>query len=271
MSKEMIASEEGIKLYTEVGLSENTFYRHAREGKIRKSLPGERERGALYNRSDVEKIVEYQKIKRAKQLKAVRATNEEASKTDWFTDIDLPYLLALDYQMYGIEESLDLSISYGWWTKNPYICRVLYNIKDRKDIWGYVTMIPMEDKTIFKLLKREMHERDIKPADILIYEHNKEYHVYAASVVIKPEHKSHLRDLMKSIFNYWCDRYPAIKLSKIYAYADSKEGWDLIRHLFFAPRYDIGERAFELDLRQPNPSKLITAFQNCLKEREEQL
>jgi hypothetical protein len=125
----------------------------------------------------------------------------------------------------------------------------------------------MENETILRLLRREMHERDIKPADILSYEDRGEYYAYAASVVMKSEHRNYLRDLIKSIFNYWCDRYPAIKLSKIYAYADSKEGWNLIKHLFFAPRYDIGERAFELDLSQPNPSKLITSFQDCLKER----
>ena len=36
--EELINSEQGIKLYQEVDLSENTFYRHAREGKIRKTL-----------------------------------------------------------------------------------------------------------------------------------------------------------------------------------------------------------------------------------------
>jgi hypothetical protein len=51
-----------------------------------------------------------------------------------------------------------------------------------------------------------------------------------------------------------------------YSFADSDEGWNLIKHLYFAPRYDIGEKAFELDLNQLNPSKLIQAFQDCLKK-----
>ncbi len=267
MAEEMIPSEQGIALYASVELSENTFYRHAREGKIKKSLPSERQRGALYNRNDIEKIIEYEKTKRKKRLEAIRTTKEEESRTDWFTEADLPYLLVLDYEMYGISESLDLSISYGWWAKNPYICRMLYNTEDRKDIWGYITLIPMKDETIFKLLRREIHERDIKPDDILNYEDGEEYHLYAASVVMKSKYKSYLRNLVKSIFNYWCDRYPTVRLSKIYAYAESKEGWNLIKHLFFAPRYDVGQRAFELDLSQPNPSQLITSFQDCLKER----
>ncbi len=264
----MISAEEGIQLYTEAGLSENTFYRHAREKKIRKILPDDRERGALYSKEDIKKIIEYQKVKSRKRLEAIQAAKEDESKTDWFNENDLPYLLVLDYQMYGISESLDLSISYGWWSKNPRICRILYNTQDRKDIWGYITMIPMVEETIFKLLRREMHERDIKPEHILIYEDGKEYTIYAASVVIRSEHQSHLRGLIKSIFNYWCDQCSNCRISKIYAYADSEEGWHLIRHLYFAPRYDIGRRAFELDLGQPNPSKMITSFQDCLRERE---
>lgn len=268
MLEEMISAEEGINLYTEVGLSENTFYRHAREGKIRKSLPTDRQRGAFYNRDDVQKIVEYQKLRNTKRLQAIRSVDEEEGKTDWFKDIDLPYLLTLDYEMYGIEESLDLSISHGWWARNPYICRILYNVKNRKDIWGYITLIPMEEGKIFSLLRREIHERDIKPNDILTYEHDKEYSIYAASIVIRSEHRRHLRYLLTSVFNYWCDQYPVMRLSKIYAYADSKEGWNLIKHLFFAPRYDIGAKAFELDLSQPNPSKLVTSFQTCLYEQQ---
>jgi hypothetical protein len=45
----------------------------------------------------------------------------------------------------------------------------------------------------------------------------------------------------------------------------SKEGWSLIKHLYFAPRYDIGEKAFELNPSHPNPSKLIQAYQDYLK------
>jgi hypothetical protein len=267
-TENMISAEEGVQLYAEAGLSENTFYRHAREKKIRKTLPGDRERGALYSKQDIKKIIEYQKIKSRKRSEAIRTSKEDGSKTDWFNENDLPYLLVLDYQMYGISESLDLSISYGWWSKNPKICRILYNRWDRKDIWGYITMIPMVEETIFKLLRREMHERDIKPELILPYENQKQYTIYAASVVIRPEHQTHLRGLIKSILNYWCNQCLNCRISKIYAYADSKEEWHLIRHLYFAPRYDIGKKAFELDLRQPNPSKLVTSFQDCLRERE---
>ncbi|HLZ57134.1 MAG TPA: hypothetical protein VKR06_09320 [Ktedonosporobacter sp.] len=163
---------------------------------------------------------------------------------------------------------MDLSITHTWWKKNPYMCRVLYDANDRKDIWGYATMIPMNEETIFKLLRREMHERDIRTEHILTYQENQTYTVYVNAVVVKPEHQASLRTLINSLLNHWCEQYPKIKIAKIYAYAESDEGWSLIKHLFFSPRYDIGERAFELDPIQVNPSKLIKAFQDCLKERE---
>lgn len=148
------------------------------------------------------------------------------------------------------------------------MCRVLYNVEDRKDIWGYITMIPMKEETIFKLLRREMHERDIRTQHILTYEENRAYTAYVNAVVIKPEHQASLRTLINSLLDYWCTQYPRVRITKIYAYADSDEGWNLIKHLFFAPRYDLGEKAFELDPLQMNPSKLIKSYQDCLKERE---
>lgn len=266
--EELLTSEQGVRLYEEAGISENTFYRHAREGRIKKFLPEGRQRDALYSAEDIRKIVEFLRLKRKGRVEAIRSKREELARTDWVKAGDLPFLLALDYEMFGIDEAVDLTITHTWWKKNPSMCRVIFNAEDRRDIWGYVTMIPMEEETIFKLLRREMHERDIRTDHILIYEEGRSYTVYANAIVMKPEHQSSIRTLINSVLDFWCEQYPKINIEKLYAYAESEEGWNLIKHLFFAPRYDIGQRAFELDPLQPNPSKLIKAYQDCLKERE---
>lgn len=271
INEELVDSKQAVKLYEEAGITGNTFYRHAREGKIRKFLPEGRQRDAYYSLEDIRKIVEFQRLKRKNRVETIRNKKEAQGRTDWVQAGDLPSLLALDYEMFGIDEAVDLTITYTWWKKNPYMCRVIYNAEDRKDIWGYVTMIPMKEETIFKLLQREMHERDIRTDHILIYEANKSYMVYANAIVIKPDHQSAIRTLINSVLNFWCEQYPKIRIKKLYAYAESDEGWSLIKHLFFAPRYDIGERAFELDPLQMNPSKLIKAYQDCLKEREQEI
>ncbi len=270
MNEETISAEEGVKIYAEVGLSENTFYRHAREGKIKKTIEDDRQRGAMYNTADIERITDAERTKKNKRVSVIKNIEEKQGKTDWVTVSDLPRLLVLDYDMYGIEESVDLSITHHWWIKNPHMCRILYNSDNRKDVWGYITLMPMKEETIFKLLRRELHERDIRPEHILTYKEGEKYSIYAASIVIQPEHRSYLRELMHSVLNYWCSQYPKIKIAKIYAYADSEEGWSLIKHFYFAPRYDIGEKAFELNPNQLNPSKLIKTFQDCLKEQSAQ-
>src|SRR6266496_489286 len=262
--RDLITSREAVKLFVEADLSEATFRRRIRQGVIKPELEEGRERGAMYPRDQVLAAISRSTGKKVPRQKA----QESSGATDWVQASDLPYLLALDYEMYGIEETVDLSITHDWWKKNPYMCRVLYNAEERKDVWGYLTIVPMEEATIFKLLRREMHERDMRPEHILTYGDNRAYTVYANSIVIKPEHRAYMRDLINSVLTYWCNQYPRVRIAKLYAYAESEEGWNLIKHLFFSPRYDIGERAFELDPHQVNPSKLIKAFQDCLKERE---
>src|SRR5579883_297781 len=111
MQEKWVDSEEGIRLYTEGGISENTFYRHAREGRIRKSLPQGRQRDALYNLEDIRKVIEFHRLKRKRLVEAIRTKKEEQGKTDWVQAGDLPYLLALDYEMFGIDEAVDLTIT----------------------------------------------------------------------------------------------------------------------------------------------------------------
>lgn len=265
--QEFITSPEAIKLFIDAGLSESTFYRKVREGEIQKELPAGRQRGALYSRSTIEGIVQREGAT-ATEAK-IRETHIGA--TDWVQSSDLPYLLALDYEMYGPENVVDISITRGWWEKNPHMCRILFDTQNRKHIWGAITILPMKEETIFRLLRQDIEERSITPDDILTYEAGNTYCGYIASAIIRPEYRAHFRELIQSIFNYWCEQYPEVKLQKLYAFALSDEGWDLVKHLFFSPRYDLGDTAFELRTFQRNPSKLITSFQKCVKRKDDSL
>jgi hypothetical protein len=150
------------------------------------------------------------------------------------------------------------------------MCRILYNPSDRRDVWGAVTVMPLREEVINRLLRQEMEERDIKPEDILPYERGNDYSCYVASLLIRPEHRVHLRKLLQSIFDYWCEQYPQIKISRLYANVTSEEGMHVIHHLFFSPRYDLGDTIFELrPLRAGNPSSLVKQFQCCLRQKEE--
>jgi hypothetical protein len=190
--------------------------------------------------------------------------------TDWITFDDLAYVQHLDLQMYGVENTVDMSITWPWWQANPYMCRVLFDVADRKVIWGALTVMPMREETIFRLLRHEMAEREITPQDILPYEVGHSYSCYVPSLVIRPERRTHMRILIKSVLDFWCASYPQIKIDRLYAYDASLEGARMIHHLFFSPRYDIGENAYELrPLRPGNPSPLIQEYQSCIQQREE--
>ncbi len=248
------------------GISSSTFKSLVDSGKIRKITPPGRKQG-MYLKEDVDKAAQEIQLFRRRQRPA-QETAKNQGATDWIQTSDLPYILAYDLEMYGIENTVDISITHAWWKKNPHMCRILYDKEDRRNIWGVITIMPMEEPTIFKLLKGEMREQEITPDDILTYEPGRHYFGYVASASVKPEHRPHLRRLIQEMLQYWCDQYPHMHLRKLYAVVTSDEGWKLVKHLFFAPRYDLGPNAFELDLHQRNPSRLVTAFQDCLARKQ---
>ncbi len=252
---------EAVKAFVDAGLSESTLRRRVNEGAISAILPEGRVRGKLYPKAQVLAALP------RKAAKKITETDIPGA-TDWVQERDLPNLLKLDYEMYGIENTVDISITHAWWQKNPYMCRILFDKNDRENIWGAITIMPMREETIFKILRDELREKEIKPDDILTYEKEGKYQGYIPSAMIRPEHSQHFRKLLESIFDFWCERYPRIQLGRLYAFAASDKGLDLMYHLFFSPRYDLGENAFELDPYRRNPSKLIKSFQECLKQKK---
>ena len=122
----------------------------------------------------------------------------------------------------------------------------------------------MREETIFRLLRGELQERDITVDDILTFEEDALYDAYVPSAVISPKHRESFKMLLDSVFDYWCGRYPQVQFRRLYAFASSLEGEDMVRKLFFAPRYDLGDNAYELDLHRRNPSPLVKKFQRCI-------
>lgn len=198
------------------------------------------------------------------------AKDNQIGATDWIQSSDLPYVLALDYEMYGLHDVIDMAITSKWWAKNPYQCRILFDKSDRTKIWGVLTVMPLPLPLIYRLLKHEISEREITPDDILLYEPGHTYQGYVASAIIRPEHRAHFRMLVQSFLSFLCEQYPSIRLERIFGYASTDEGFDLMRQLLFSPRYDLGEDAFELDPMRRTHSRLIRAFQECIRQKDAQ-
>jgi hypothetical protein len=241
--------------------------------KIRKVVPPGKTQGK-YVAEDVYKLAEERKpfqfaerSRKSSPRKSYRDNKSHVGATDWASDGDLPYMLAYDLEMYGLENTVDIKITHEWWRKNPYMARLLFNADDRREIWGGITIMPMKEETIMRILTDEMTEKDIRPKHILTYEHGQKYVGYVASATVKKEYATHFRELLQSVFDFACSQYPEVQITKLYAYASSPEGWDLIKRLFFTPRRDINRNAFELDIFERNPSPYLKAFQDCLKAK----
>jgi hypothetical protein len=262
--KQWLEAKEAVPLFSEVtGLVGRSFFRY--KERVRQQLPPGKKKGALYLRSDIEKL----SPSRTKGQTKTKGEEQQPSitvATDWIREGDLPYVLALDFEMYGPEGTVDPKITYRWWQRNPYMCRILFDAQDRRNVLGAITIMPLEMDTILKLLRREIQEQDILPEAILTYEPG-EYDAFVLSTVVRPQARIHLRQLLYSLVQFWCDQYPQVRLRRLYTFPWSREGWLLIKHLYFAPRRDLAPDAFELDPWEPNPSRLIQEFQRCIEQK----
>ena len=132
-------------------------------------------------------------------------------------------------------------------------------------------MLPLEEETIYKLLRSEIKDTDLDPQkDILTYEKPGAYNFYVASIIIDQTKRQHFPLLMNSLFEFWCEQAPERKLGKIYGRVVSEHGELMARKLFFSPTPYISDSAFMLDVSRPNPSRIVQSFQYCVKSREEE-
>jgi len=269
-AKDYLKYAEAVRLFMEAGLSETTFRRKVQEHPIHHELPKGRTRGALYSAQDVKDALEQSRREAAGEVKNREGSAQEEGDTDWIKFTDEPYAYVLDCELYGVENAVSPSITWTWWEKNPHACRILFDKNNRKDIWGLLSIIPLQEEIIIRLLQGEMEEKEIKAEHVLIYEPGHTYSCYVAAASIRPDKRSYFGHLLHSVMQFWCEQYPGTQIRTLYAFAlagDEGEGITLIRKLFFAPRYDIGDNAWELRLDRYNPSPVIQRFQNCTKER----
>jgi hypothetical protein len=91
-----------------------------------------------------------------------------------------------------------------------------------------------------------------------------------AVITVHPKHEQAFYLLIQEYLSFWCD-HPDLCIKKLYTFAIGEEDsvrTRLIRELYFAPRYDLGEGAWELHLDHYNPSPMIQHFQQCLQQKK---
>jgi len=278
--EKFVSSNEGASL---LGVDRQSFFYYVgSRGIARRETHSGGKDHYEYSYRDILNIKEEVQARRANRKRNTKASEvkvkERTAMTDWCKIEDLPYIYALDCELYGIENSAPPTSTLRWVKKNDTIIRMIFNANNRREIWGTLTLLPMKEETIFKVLRDNMSEKELEQEDILIYEQKKEYTCYVASCAILPQKRALFPSLFKSMIDYWCE-HPDIHIRKLYAFAlgaynnmdQENDGLRMIKKLYFSPRYDIAENAWELDLEHYNPSPAIQGFQNCLREKRERM
>ncbi len=258
MTEKYLSASDAIEV---LKIPASTFYRFVKEGKIKKHFPSSISKHGMYESREIARMSS--KFKSELEPK-------EAGETDWIKSSDMGNMYDLEYAEYG-DETGNPSIIRKWYERNPYICRILYNKSDRRDFWGAINMLPLEEETIYKLLKGEKRDIDLDAQkDILTFEEARAYNFYVASVIMHPQKKQHFPLLMNSLFDFWCEQGPERRIGKMYGRVISTGGELMAKKLFFSPLPHISDSAYMLDMSRPNPSRIVQSFQYCVKTREEE-
>ncbi|GCE06340.1 hypothetical protein [Dictyobacter aurantiacus] len=262
MNKEAyIESADAIKLFVAVGLSESTFRRKVREKAIRSHMPGGKQRGALYNRADIEAIINQSKKDNKKQT-------ETKDFADWMKVSDLPAILKLDFAVYKEEMVGDIGLYISWFKKNDHITMCIFDKESRENVLAYISLVPLPENTIMEILSGQRSELSISPDEVEAYNRKGDYTLLAESIVVHPEHPYQLNHLLREVLNYWCTQYPERQITKIYAQVTSDNGDVIVRKLFFSPLYHIADNAYVLDLKRPGIARVIKEYQQHIKNKD---
>jgi len=239
-------------------LPPSTFYRYVRDGKIKKHFPTPVSKHGIYDAVEIARLKKQLRLEERPPL---------VGDTDWVKLSDLGNIYNLEFGVYG-DETGDPSIIKDWYVRNPTMCRLLFNKKDRTDLWGALNMVPLAEEVIYKLLKDEIRDVDLVPEqDILTYAEPGVFNLYVASIIIRPERTLHLKLLIDSVFDFWCGLAPDRQIGKIYGRVVTDNGEMLAKKLYFSPIWYVSDTAWMLDVSRPNPSKIVQSFQECIKEK----
>jgi hypothetical protein len=253
-----LTASEAIEM---LNIPASTFYRLVKEGKITKYYPTAVSKHGMYRPGEIMQL--RSQFGQASEI-------GEVGETGWVESTDIGNIYDLEYPIFG-DETINPTIVRKWYERNPRIYHLLFKKGERRDLWGVMNMLPLEEETIFKLLRGEIREADLDPLqDILTFDRPGVYNLYVPSVVLRAQKWQHFVVLISSVFDYWCAQAPERVVGKIYARVASKQGEMLAKKLFFSPLWHISDSAYMLDLRRPNPSRLIQNFQQCVESKREE-
>jgi len=263
----------------------STFYRLVREGEIQKYLPEGRVQDAMYNKVQVDDLVQYgTPAKRRKRgarqqnsdhpLQTTRE-GEQRVQVSLFEEDDQPAVYYMESELLTVKHTLPPPVIWSWQSKNDHVYWLLHNPsgrKESKDIWGTLGVLPLREGVLLQVLHGELRVQDIPAPEVLSYESGHMYSCLIVSANVRPEKRTYLHQLTQSVLDYWSSQ--SIYIDKLYTLAheslEETAALRIIREYFFAPRYDLlsPQRVWELRFDLWNPSPVIQQFAQQQKDKQ---
>jgi hypothetical protein len=229
--EDMLTAREATKAFRDAGLSETTFRKRVKDGKIEKHLPKGRERGALYPRDQVLAII----AETAKEPKRHPKPHFSLKPTTFTqaTPQEMSEIALLLETFYTTK--INIEKRAAWIERNSEIA---YILRCEGKAVGCAFLMPLTQEKIMTILSREV-KPPTRPGEILLYESGKTVHLYLRSVVV-------WQGASKKQRRYWAARLilglakaviglgaRGVIIEKIYAQVDTKAAEQVLKRIGF--------------------------------------
>jgi hypothetical protein len=251
---EYVDSRMGARL---LGVKPAKFFYHVERGEIALEI-GRARKDNRYRVSDILAV---------KQRLLERKRKPDPVLIDWLQPSDIPAGLRLDHQVYREEIDLAEAAVYQSWRRNNNQLTMAAFTKDRSECLAYIQLVPLAESVILDILSGKRPENSIKPEEVQSYDRPGAYTLLGISAVAHPDRPDLLYKILYRMMEFWIEQYPTRFITRVYAQAVSERGDMLIQHFFMAPRYDLSEDAYVLDMTRPGASKMVKWFRDKLREK----
>ena len=263
---ELVNTQEAIKIFINAGLSESTFHRRVKSGKIEKIMPTGKQRGALYPNAQVLACIAAEKKANLKVKNTRTYANIKSAKCVFARPEDMDRLAPLIEELFGSYPAIERWRS--WIEKNPSIALMLIS---ENEVVGCGFLMPLTEEKIIEVFGSEVTPA-ITANDVQTYEPGKDMYVYARTIGVTQRH-GHVqkrvwasilvRNLMKTIISMG---QKGIEIQKIYGRNDTTEGLKLMRNMGFTQiRTTTTHKNFVIDV-ETSGLEMVLRYEQALNE-----
>lgn len=260
---------EAIK---KLGIPRSSFFVLVNTGRIPKvNLPLRKQ--ALYPREEIDKLA-------AEQAELLQELEQSPERLVFMLPSreDLEQLVDLDRLVFHEETLILPEEQQKRFAYNPEVIHVLKDTKTNT-VLGGITISPLKQDVLEKLIRLEIDETQIKPEDYLSFTSGKPLDSYVIGIIARPGvgEKYYAGRLLYSAFDYLIELLErGVIIRRIYTIATTLDGERIVKEIGFSRlpgewqgEFEDFRRPYVLDLEvRDNKSKLVQQYLSHKKNLE---